>query len=384
MKIQHLFYAFLILSFLTVSSCKKDDPLPETGASAGTPVFSCTGTMDGAPFTLEAGGNDYFMSTSSEVDANGVTDFIGELKPQNCTSNCGGSLKISIKDYRSSLLSPTNIDSSIVPGFYSFATPLGASSQFSNTFYSSLQNGIAQSYTWDFGDGTTGTYTSSTVTHLYTHPGVYKVSLTILSTGGCSSTIANEIQFGQTGNAFLPQFQTTISGDVATFIPIPIGGIPPFTYAWDFGDGSVISTETSPSHRYTSPGVYKASLTMTDLVGTSAIQYVNVSINSGSANNTDCSSRFIFPAATPLGNLLNLSNVVVEWTDTDGRVWTSNNNSQSSSRSMFRIISVTDYISNQNGEPTKKIHAKFSCTLYNGFRSINMSDVETIFAVAHK
>lgn len=382
MKIQDLFYSVLILSFLSIASCKKDDPLPETGASAGAPVFSCTGDMDGVPFTLQAGGNDYFMSTSSSLDANGVTDFIGELKPQNCTSNCGGSLKISIKDYRSSAVSPTNIDSSIVPGYYSFATPLGASSQFSNTFYSSLQNGIAQSYTWDFGDGTTGTYTSSTVTHVYTRPGVYKVSLTIQSTTGCSSTIENEIQFGQTGNAFLPQFQTTISGDVATFIPIPIGGIPPYTYAWDFGDGST-STERSPSHEYATAGVYKASLTMTDITGISAVQNMNIAIRSNIAN-TDCSSLFIFPAATPLGNLLNLSNVVVEWTDADGKVWTSNNNSQSSSKSMFKIISVTDYINNQNGEPTKKIHAKFSCTLYNGFRSITMSHVETVFSVAHK
>lgn len=51
------------------------------------------------------------------------------------------------------------------------------------------------------------------------------------------------------------------------------GGTPPYTYSWNFGDGSAASTAMSPSHTYNSSGSYSAKLTVTDsaaLVGTAS------------------------------------------------------------------------------------------------------------------
>ncbi len=48
------------------------------------------------------------------------------------------------------------------------------------------------------------------------------------------------------------------------------GGCPPYTYAWDFGDGSN-STEQNPRHDYEAPGNYTASLTATDAKGNVAV-----------------------------------------------------------------------------------------------------------------
>jgi len=39
------------------------------------------------------------------------------------------------------------------------------------------------------------------------------------------------------------------------------------SYQWNFGDGSAASTETSPSHTYSTPGTYTATLTVTDGAG---------------------------------------------------------------------------------------------------------------------
>jgi PKD repeat protein len=39
------------------------------------------------------------------------------------------------------------------------------------------------------------------------------------------------------------------------------------TYAWDFGDGSSISTSRNPSHQYTTPGIYTIRLTVTNGAG---------------------------------------------------------------------------------------------------------------------
>lgn len=37
---------------------------------------------------------------------------------------------------------------------------------------------------------------------------------------------------------------------------IPSGGVPGFTYLWDFGDGTTYTGENPPSHKYVNPGLY--------------------------------------------------------------------------------------------------------------------------------
>ncbi len=53
------------------------------------------------------------------------------------------------------------------------------------------------------------------------------------------------------------------SGDQVGFGVQVYGGIPPYSYAWDFGDGTT-SLEARPWHRYTSAGNYTVSVTVTD------------------------------------------------------------------------------------------------------------------------
>ncbi|MFC1927208.1 PKD domain-containing protein [Chloroflexota bacterium] len=48
-----------------------------------------------------------------------------------------------------------------------------------------------------------------------------------------------------------------------TFTDRSSGGVPPYTYDWDFGDGSN-STEQNPAHRYADYGNYTVTLTVTD------------------------------------------------------------------------------------------------------------------------
>jgi len=47
-------------------------------------------------------------------------------------------------------------------------------------------------------------------------------------------------------------------------------------YAWDFGDGSAVASETHPSHDYTEPGSYIAVLTVTDEQGLTATAQVEI------------------------------------------------------------------------------------------------------------
>jgi PKD repeat protein len=51
------------------------------------------------------------------------------------------------------------------------------------------------------------------------------------------------------------------------------------TYAWDFGDGSPLSTQPDPVHAYTAAGLYVAELTVTDASGNASSEDVIIEVN---------------------------------------------------------------------------------------------------------
>lgn len=55
------------------------------------------------------------------------------------------------------------------------------------------------------------------------------------------------------------------------------GGSPPYSYAWNFGDGAVATTQ-DPAHTYTLAGSFRAVLTVTDSAGGEAQAYVPVQV----------------------------------------------------------------------------------------------------------
>ncbi len=56
------------------------------------------------------------------------------------------------------------------------------------------------------------------------------------------------------------------------------GGSPPFSYRWDFGDGSS-SGDQNPTHTYNNPGKYSASLTVRDSSGRSASDSTTITVS---------------------------------------------------------------------------------------------------------
>lgn len=49
-------------------------------------------------------------------------------------------------------------------------------------------------------------------------------------------------------------------------------------YSWNFGDGSALSTEASPSHVYTAPGSFTATLTVTDTTGLASLMQLPITV----------------------------------------------------------------------------------------------------------
>ena len=62
-----------------------------------------------------------------------------------------------------------------------------------------------------------------------------------------------------------------------SFMSTTFGGVLPYTFHWDFGDGN-ISNEEHPTHIYSKPGEYITTLTLIDGEGTSRSDTANVTV----------------------------------------------------------------------------------------------------------
>ncbi len=105
---------------------------------------------------------------------------------------------------------------------------------FATTFRSTSQG--AQSYYWDFGDGTTQSTSSDTVFHTYVTSGNYTVMLIAHSAGGCSDTAF----FSPLKVAAAPDFsmQSTSEEQCAqTLVHFQAQGCCDLTYQWLFSNG---------------------------------------------------------------------------------------------------------------------------------------------------
>ncbi|NOG56327.1 MAG: PKD domain-containing protein [Bacteroidetes bacterium] len=172
--------------------------------------------------------------------------------------------------------------------FYSYSNGSGTTMQFADSSWTATGN---LTYAWDFGDGASSTL--SNPSHSYNQNGMYLVCLSITSTTGCRDTYCDTIQVG--GIIINPPCQAyfyynTDTLNNAYFTGQATGGTAPFTYSWDFGDGSPVSTQATPTHLYNSPGAYGVTFSVVDTNGVTCMAYDTVYVNY-------CNAYFI--ASTP-------------------------------------------------------------------------------------
>lgn len=157
--------------------------------------------------------------------------------------------------------------------------------------FTDLSSGAPTSWYWDLGDRATDT--TQNPSHTYTVPGVYSVRLTV--TGGGFSD--SNVQIGYI-TVEVPTTATTETTPVPTkTTPVPIkagfSGSPtkgtapltvtftesstgsPTSWLWDFGDGSSSKLTDPPQHKYSVPGTYTVSLTVTGPGGTNVLKLEN-------------------------------------------------------------------------------------------------------------
>jgi len=125
-------------------------------------------------------------------------------------------------------------------------------------------------YSWDFGDGTTGTGTS--ITHRYTRGGTFAVTLRVTSEAGLTAQTARQITISTTLPAGAANFVFSPTdphtGD-NVFFNASSSTITDGSYAWDFGDGTR-GSGVNPIHSYGQARTYTVSLTVRNALGQSA------------------------------------------------------------------------------------------------------------------
>lgn len=135
-----------------------------------------------------------------------------------------------------------------------------------DTSHSTPDNPIL-SWRWNFGDGQVETKTKGgTISHTYTDPGAYAVSLQITDAAGCSSSVPN-IQYVNVNGpkaAFYPSgTDVHLNTTVYFYNNTNDWGNSNTVYNWDFGDGTT-SSDAYPSHTYTVPGSYTVTMKATN------------------------------------------------------------------------------------------------------------------------
>jgi PKD repeat protein len=372
-----LFLLLIGILFIFNMGCKKEIQVPDEEI----PVFYFNGNINATPVNLQAGVNNYYMYSFFKQDSsNGLYAFFGNIKQVNCT-NCTNHITFKIYDSKLSAIGgASHIDSTLTQGKYIYYGDTTLSAKRTIVFEANSSLGdTVQSYSWDFGDGTTSTLQNPTKEY---STGTYSVCLKIVYKDGCEGNNCNNIIVGSSNtdecNAVI--LDTALAGNAVVFNGIT-KTVNPVSYTWDFNDSASGSNNSSTLkhvvHDFTAPGIYKIYLQIST-TGCSTV----VSKYISTPNYTNgCFTNYTFTILP--SNQLPFSKITIYWTDATGKMYSSMNVDQPAD-SYFEILSLDDYNLNENKQRTKKIHVRFKCLVSDGKSSITVTDADAMFAVAYR
>ncbi len=155
------------------------------------------------------------------------------------------------------------------------------------TDLSSSQNGLIETWEWDFGDGNTITITAPDnpdVTHLYTSDGNYDVMLTVTDGEGCINEVTKNVEVVSNPIADFNYDETCYNEPVYfTDMSIENGGPDIQSWEWFFGDPASGTNNNSnlqnPTHVFTAPGVYTTTLIIISTMGCSDTTEQDITID---------------------------------------------------------------------------------------------------------
>jgi DNA-binding beta-propeller fold protein YncE/PKD repeat protein len=144
---------------------------------------------------------------------------------------------------------------------------------------------LPYSVAWSFGDG--GTAAGPGAVHAYSGAGSYTVTATLSDGAGARIVSSENVTVAAALVASGSGGRIATSGNATAWIATAAGGIPPYEFAWSFGDGATLLTgaadvngslESSVTHRYAAAGTYTVSVTVRDALGAQAVWNSSITI----------------------------------------------------------------------------------------------------------
>lgn len=133
-----------------------------------------------------------------------------------------------------------------------------------NTFTFTNNSIGDDSFSWDFGDGTTNT-TDNSVTHVYASPGMYFVDLTVTNdTSGCTDLDRDTVYVTQLEAAFTQNMTTGCAPMLVSFTDQSTDAV---SWQWNFEGGANSASTQNPNRTFSEIGTYDVRLVVTDING---------------------------------------------------------------------------------------------------------------------
>ncbi len=365
---------YLLLSLVCLGSCER----PSVPGEQEDAVFFFKGVIGGNLVEISAGDHSYFMRTSFSEDTLNIRSFTGELGNRECVGKdqCPGQLQISIRERKVENGLHPSVDECLKVQSYFFRGPPEYLFTSYKATFSSRSTPIGINHLWDFGDGSIPSTLLNPV-HYYVNEAdsIVNPSLVVSSGGGCSSVISFPINFTSGCKVdFNVSYNSAIGRLTWTFIP-GVGR----TELWDFGNGYMIE---GPNNLPPTDSVFTSCLESTDAFGCISYKCKNVVLDT---QKVDCVSNFdVSTEIVVTEDVRDYSEVTVNWNNQSGKKYSSTK-FQQPENSSFRIISVEDYITDQNNNSTKRITVQFDVRLFGDSESdyLDVVTEKSIFAIAY-
>src|SRR3989441_5820892 len=272
----------------TVSHAITVSPSPLTSDFSFSPPFPCLGRT--ATFTGSASGGTAPYSFSWSF-GDGTAKVSGN--PAFHTYSVMGTFTVTMNATDSNAATKSVTHALTVPDcpfVVSISGPTTGTVGTPVSFTATGSGGIPPyTFLWSFGDGTAnvagGVANPNSQSHIYSVKGSYTVNVTITDAGGAKTFGRTTITINpialSTGFTSAPTTGTV--GALVSFTVRTFGGTAPYSFSWNFGDGTGnqaggFADPNSLSHTYTVKGTYTVRVNATDVNGKIASASAGITI----------------------------------------------------------------------------------------------------------
>ncbi|MCC6460328.1 MAG: hypothetical protein IT260_07640 [Saprospiraceae bacterium] len=358
-KMRGLLMLGAMLGFWT---CQKGD-IP-IGPSED-PVFMVNYRIDNLIFNQVAGIQGVYLFTNSALDKDEVWEFSGSFASDTCrTADCPGTLRFIWRNNAAANDFSTTWRLGLFPMYYASNSD---STRF-GTYLSFLAgSSAAQEPIWTL-DNSQDLIAQQV--YFVGQNGPLQTKVSAVHQAGYRSSL--DQQFFPLENQFC--VQAALEAQIDTpFVQLKVIPLTPgsYEYHW-FNDSSALETQANwvVDEEY--------AVTITDIAqGCSAVLSLGNLPPSRAQIQTGMvlgESKGTVPAQT--------GGPVIEWIDEEGNAWRSDRKPQLYSQGQFYVLDISDYLSNENGQPTMLMQVSWFCQLYNAAGDTRFCNGSGIIAVA--